>query len=198
METQSHYSADVEEAKELVGTAENSVIGGFNPGVTFIRIYPKWKYSREQLVEFIKKCRFAIMKWNNQCKKVYWLGASRLQFQQMLQAQEYSTERTTETLDIEQEVFQVRRTAFIDCAFFTPNDLMLFQVRDDVERRIEGGFIMNWTYFNWWSAIHRDFINNNADCLGLALTQNPEGVNFTVRELLFNFLLLRTDDLVNA
>ena len=198
METGSHYEADYETAAELVHTAENSVVAGLGEVNGLVRLYPKWKFSREQIVKFVKSCRYCLLRWNNESKQVFWIGGKRNVFMRMLTDQDWSTERSEETLDIEEEVFQMRRTAFLECAFFSPNDLMLFQLREDAERRVEGGFIVNWNYFTWWSAIHRDFISINSDLLKLNLNQKCPTANFTVRELLFNFLMIRTDNLVNA
>ena len=198
MENMSHYSADMEDARELVDTAENSVVGGIIPGNMVIRLYPKWRYSRMQLVSFIKSCKYALLKNGRTCKKVYWLGPQISQFSRMLTATEYSIERTEETQEIECEIMQVRRTAFTNCAFFSPNDLLLFQLRTDAERRIEEGIIIDMPYFNWWSSIHRDFSEINRDCLEKSLGECPPGAAYTIRELLFAFLMRRTDNLINA
>ena len=189
----SSFPFEVEEAKEVLPTAENSVIGGIEPGNNVVVLYPKWRYSREQLSEFVKKCKSTVLKWGNTQKKVYWLGKFIHQFRKMLEAVEYSFDCTEESPEIEQEVFQVRRTAFIDCVFFSPNDLKMLNLRSD-----DQDFTMDWSYFTWWNSIHHDFVSKNEDCIELALNQSPEGVEFTVKELLHNFLLMKTDYLENA
>lgn len=197
MDTQSHYTVTNEDAFDCIATAENSVIGGINQSST-IRLFPSWRYSRQQLVDFIKKSKFALFKYGDLNKKVFWLGPLRTEFQRMLSATVYTTSELEQTISIEQEIYQIRRTSFIDCAYFSPNDLMLFQLREDVERRIEGGFVLNHQYYNWWSTMHLNFVNGNQDCLDLVLSDRPIGLAFTIRELLYHYLLLNTDYLVNA
>jgi len=195
MNSPTHYSIDNSNAYSYVDT-ETCTEGGVmdNP---VVRLYPTWKNSRSEINNYIKHCPFALFSWGSVKRKIFWTGKHFDRFVEMLTGQELSAYRTLNSVDIEESVFQMRRTAFVDCMYLSTRDLELFVSRNDVGMRLDG-FVIDLQFFNWWHNLHSSFKTNNVDCIGIGLKEKPEGTATTARDILFNWLLFRADDLVNA
>ncbi len=172
-----------------ITTAEETESGENN---SVIRMIPKWKYSRDYIIKFIKKCNRTTYKWEGKEIRVFWIANKQMEFKNILSDTELAIGLTEQTQTIESSIYQMNRLAFSECYFFTPNDIKLFCARMD-EIHSPNGLLIDWHMYNWWNTIHTGFVRNNNDCAQLKLTDKIPGEQFTLKELLFNYLIIKTD-----
>lgn len=144
-----------------------------------IRIYVNYRYSRKQVVDWIKKnTRRTKIPSEKKAKYVWWLGAKIEQYMQIL----YETTYSTEEIVTDEDNFYIKRTEFSRLLFYTIRDFnMLLWTSED--GNLPFSFVAN------WMRLHISFVRFNSDCKGKSLDEKPDGFLFSVRELLGNYLI---------
>jgi|GEM_PF-4949174 len=183
-------------AYEMVATEQCTSVAGVSTSQNLIQLFPRWKYTREQLVDFIRKQKYS----NYSCEsyvptcRVYWLGLNHAKFLSMLTEVEYVTYMDKNLVSIEAESHLFPRTNFINCSFFTPRCLSFFR---RTMLSLPTIFVaMN--AFTRWTRLHDNFNQHFADCLGVSMDQKPVNCDDTVRKLLFSYLVFEADNLLEV
>ena len=190
----SHVTVSVAEAIEMADTEMNSVEAFIDTRNTLVRLYPKFTYTRREIVKEIKKLQKTIVTWSPRRCVVYWTGRHAQRIHDMLSEVSYSAYHAAESFDIEDQVYAFSRSSFERCHFFTKRELAMLVERNDSPIP---QVIRTPDAFNSWVRIHENFLRVNGDALNLNLGQKLPGFGFTVKILLNHYILLETNRLAD-
>ena len=160
-------------------------------------LYPKYKYSREELLTFIRKQDYCHLNYDRTSMRVYWLGKVTSEWRKMITEIEYSLNRAVVSPEYEDSVYQINRREFVNVLYFTPLCVKLFLLRLDVELRADDGVVLDWFFLRSWQNARNFFNHVNGDCIGLGVKDKPTEGGVTIRNILYGFLLIRSDGLFN-
>lgn len=158
-------------------------------------LYPRYKYTRDELLTFIRKQEYCHLNYDRTSMRVYWLGKATQEWRKMITEIEYSLERSSNSPEFEESVYQINRREFVTLLYFTPMCVKLLQLRLDVEQRADDGIIIDWFFFRSWQNARNFFNYINGDCIGLGVKDKPTEGDVTIRTILYHFLMIRNDGL---
>lgn len=147
-----------------------------------IRIYVSYRYSRKQVVDWIKKnTKRTKIPSEKKAKYAWWLGVKIEQYMHML----YDTTYSTEEINTDEADFFIKRTEFSRMLFYTIRDFNMFLWTSE-DGNLPFAFVSN------WMRLHISFFRFNSDCKGKGLDEQPDGFLFSVRELLVSYLIFNS------
>ena len=140
-----------------------------------------YAYSREEIIDYIKKLPYVYVNVLNTKKRAYWTGVVMTALRYRLTETEWGVAETQKAVEYDEIMFEIPRESFMNCYYFGPKDLNMLQRRNDTTN----GTPIAWSFYNWWSTNHLAFSNSNADLTGLGLKDLAplDGVNTIARIL---------------
>ena len=153
--------------------------------------YPTFNYTRKQLVRLLKtEIPYSFMPVGLSLLKVYWIG-ERTIFYKKLMSYMNIYESTEESKEIESEIFEIPRTNFLHCRFWSEYEIRMFLSRTDTPSDYlqsdvpvdEDSLFEQWNYF------HDKFARTNEDICAIELGERvSEEEEFTIEELVSNYI----------
>ena len=178
-----YYTYVEDDRVSLIATSCRS----FTPVGSIVRLHLCYRYTREQLVSYIRRQERMRLRWNNSNVSMYWLGKNLLTFRRMLHERVWKLEEDETSAEYDDYVHDLSRERFTNAMLFSMRDIEMF-----LHRVTNSGLNLNWDDVNSWAYWRYDFYTRNRDLIGKRLVDHVGGRRGNlVKRVIKTFLLMR-------